>query len=104
VKFSEETKVKLTEIQAVENKYGLIVFRGGLSYLMGSGHDNFGDDAVEATLAQIITDDEADKAAGRHSCITPEFKRQLLNCAVDLSKFSIWTLFAYIKKYVVVDF
>ena len=104
MKFSKETKDKLKEIQALENKYGLIVFRAGLTHLFDMGFSNFDEESVEEGFNLIQEEEEADKANGTRSLITPEFKREILRCTVELKQFSIWTLFAYIKKYVVVDF
>jgi len=99
----KEPNEELREIQTIENKSGLIVFRMGLTHLFDTGHSNFDDDSVEDCLKSILAEEEEQKVNGTRSIITPDFKREILRCATELSKFSIWTLFAYIKKYVVVD-
>ena len=35
--------------------------------------------------------------------MTPQFQCEILRCAAELAQFSPWTLFGYIKKYVVVE-
>jgi len=100
---SKETQEKMKEIQALENKYGLILFRMGLTHLVDAGFSNLDDNSVKEGIEQILAQGEIDKADGKISIMTPEFKCEILRCAFDLTKFSIWTLFAYIKKHVVVD-
>lgn len=100
---SEEKQCKMKEIRALEDKYGLMIFRAALTHLVDVGHRNLDDASVEEGIVQIITQGELDKADGVRPIITPEFKCEILRCATDLAKFTPWTLFAYIKKHVVVD-
>ena len=93
-------KDKLKKIRDIENKYGLVLFRTGLTHLVAVGHSNLGDDEVEEGIRQIIAKGKEDEANGIVSIMTPEFQCKILRCAADLSKFSIVELFAYIKKYV----
>jgi hypothetical protein len=90
-------------IRNIEDKYGLVLFRMGLSHLVDVGHSNLGDDAVEEGIRQIMAQGEVDKAAGKMPIMTPEYQCEILRCAAELAHFSIWTLFKYIKKYVVVS-
>lgn len=92
----------MQSIRALENKYGLMLFRMSLTHLMDVGVRYFIDNDIEPDIAQIMAQGEADKANGVHPVITPEFKCDIVRCAADLSAFSIWTLFEYIKKHVVV--
>ena len=92
----------MAEIRKIEDKYGLIMFRMALSHLVDVGHRNFGDGEVEETIAEIMTQGEKDKTDGKITVMTPEFKCDIIRCAAELSKFSIWTLFVYIKKYVII--
>ena len=103
MKLSKETQGKMKEIQTLENKYGIIIFRTSLTHLFDMGYSNFDEDSIEEGYKLILAEEEEDKANGTKSFITPDFKREILRCAVELRQFSIWTLFAYIKKYVVVD-
>ena len=103
MKLSKETQEILKEIQTVENKYGLMLFRMGLSHLVQVGYSNLDENSVEEGIKQILAQGEVDKANGVMTIMTPEFSCEILRCAFALTKFSIWNLFAYIKKYVVVD-
>lgn len=100
---SNDTKEKLKEIQNIENKYGLMQFRMGLSHLVDVGHSNLTDENVEEGIRQIMAEGEEAKANGKIPIMTPEFQCDILRCAAELAGFSIWTLFAYIKKHVVVS-
>ena len=93
-------KDKLKKIRDIENKYGLILFRTGLTHLVDVGHRNLGDDEVEEGIRQIIAKGKEDEANVVMSVMTPEFQCEILRCSAELSKFSIVELFAYIKKYV----
>jgi hypothetical protein len=103
LKLSKEAQKHMKEIQALENKYGLIVFRAGLTHLVDTGHSNFDDESVNDAIKQVMEKGEADKANGVRSIITPEFQCEILRCSAELAKISVWTLFAYIKKYVDVE-
>lgn len=95
---------KMTEdlkaIRALEDKYGLMLFRMALTHLVDVGVRYFSDGDIEQDISQIMAQGEADKTNGVHPVITPEFKCDIVRCAADFSKFSIWTLFEYIKKHV----
>ena len=93
-------KEKLNEIQNIENKYGLVLFRMGLSHLVDTGHRNISDGDIEAGIQQIMAKGEEDTANGKIPVMTPEFQCEILRCATELTRYSIWALFAYIKKYV----
>jgi hypothetical protein len=93
----------MKEINDIENKYGLVLFRMGLSHLMDSGIRNFDDKLVADYIAQIMAKAEEDKANGVNPVMSPEFQCEIVRCAAELSHFSVWTLFAYIKEYVVIQ-
>jgi hypothetical protein len=99
-----EMKSNLNKIRAIEDKYGLVLFRCGLGHLMDMGHQNFDDDVVAENVKLIMAQGEKDKANGNITILTPEYQCEILYCAAELAKFSVWTLFAYIKKYVHVGF
>lgn len=100
---SNDTKKKMKEICSIENKYGLVLFRTGLSHLVDVGHRNLTDENVEESIQQIMAQGEEDKANGKIPIMTAEFQCEIVRCAAELAQFSIWTLFAYIKKYVEVS-
>lgn len=94
---------KIKEIKNLENKYGLVLFRMGLTHLMDVGIRNLNDDNVEESIQRIIAQGEADKANGIVPIMTPEFQCEILRCASELAKFNIWDLFMYIKKHVIIS-
>lgn len=94
---------EMKEIRNIENKYGLVLFRMGLSHLVDIGHRNLTDENVRESVEQIMAQVEEDAANGKISVMTPEFQCEIIRCAAELARFSIWTLFAYIKKYVEVS-
>lgn len=91
---------RMKEIAGVENKYGSVLFRMGLTQLEDVGVRQLTDDNVEASIRQIIVGGEINKANGVVTIMTPEFQCEIVRCAAELAKFSIWDLFTYIKKYV----
>jgi hypothetical protein len=97
-----EMKNELKKIQALENKYGLVLFNMSLTHLFDSGHSNFSEENVAKTIESIMAQGEKDKAAGKISVMTPAFQCEIMRCAQELSRFSIWTLFGYIKKHIVI--
>jgi phosphoserine aminotransferase len=99
----EETKENMRKIRNIEDEYGLLVFRGGLTQLVDVGVRNLNEKSVEEDVKKIMTQGKLDEANGKASFIAPEIQCEILRCAAELSKFSIWTLFRYIKEYVVVD-
>ena len=103
LELSEEAQDKIKEIQALENKYGYIIFRMGFSHLMDAGHSNFDDASVEKGFELILAEEEAEKASGKRSFVTAECKRKILSCSAELAGFSILTLFAYIKEHFIID-
>jgi len=103
LELSEEAQGKMKEIRALENKYGYIIFRMAFTHVMDAGCSNFDDDSVEKGFKSILAEEEAQKASGERSFVTPDCKRKILSCSAELAKFSIMTLFAYIKEHFIVD-
>jgi len=94
---------KTQEISAIENKYGLALFRMGLTYLADVGIRHLDDENVNEAVRQITANEEADKANGAFSIMTAEFQCGIVRCAAELAKFSVWELFAYIKNHVAIS-
>jgi len=90
----------INAIRNLENEYGLALFRMALTYLVDVGVRNLSDEDVEDSIKQIVAEDEEIKANGDSPIMTAEFQSSIVRCAAELSKFSIWDLFLYIKKYV----
>lgn len=76
-----------------------MLFGMGLTHLVDVGHQNLTEENVKEGLRQIMAQGETNKANGKIPIMTPEFQCEILRCAAELAKFSPWTLFAYIKKY-----
>ena len=98
----EKTAEKLKEITAIENKYGLMLFRMGLTHLVDVGVRHLDDETVEDSIKQISAKGEEDKSNGVIQVMTPEFQCDIIRCAAELAKFSIWDLFLYIKECVTI--
>jgi hypothetical protein len=94
---------KMKEINNLENKYGLMVFRIGFTHLVDVGVRHLDDDNVEESIQQVIAKEEEDKANGIIPIMTPEFQCAIIRCAAELAKFNIWELFIYIKKHVTIS-
>jgi hypothetical protein len=94
---------KTQEISAIENKYGPAFFRMGLAHLADVGIRHLTDENVNEAVKQITANDKADKAEGVVNIMTAEFQCEIVRCAVSLSKFGVWGLFAYIKNYVAIS-
>ncbi len=94
---------KIKEINNLESKYGLVLFRMGLTHLVDVGIRNLNNDNVKESIQQIIAQGEADRANGIVPIMTPEFQCEILRCASELAKFTIWDLFMYIKKHVAIS-
>lgn len=92
---------KMLEIQAIEDKYGLVLFRMGLTHLIDVGIRHLDDESVAESIKQIEAQGEADKNKKGTPVMTTEFQCNIVRCAAELAKISIWSLIAYIKKYVV---
>ena len=94
---------KTQEISAIENKYGLALFRMGLTHLADVGVRHLTDENVEENIKRIMAKGEEDKANGVITVMTAEFQCEILRCAACLAKFSIWELFSYIKDHVAIS-
>ena len=88
------------EIENLENKYGLVLFRMALTHLVDVGVRHLTDENVEESIKQITAKDEVDKAKGVIPIMTAAFQIEIVRCATELAKFSIWDLFYYIKNHV----
>ena len=80
----------LKEIAAVENKYGLLIFRMGLTCLVDVGVRHLDDESVEDSIIDIIRDVKADTVDD----VAPEDLIRIVRCAAELAKVSIWDLFS----------
>jgi hypothetical protein len=93
----------LKDIRAIEDKYGLVLFRMGLSHLVDVGIKHLTELDIEETVKFIRAYDVMERANGGLPVMTADFQCQIIRCAAELAQFSPCTLFAYIKKYVEVS-
>lgn len=84
------------EIQKIENKYGLARFRMALVHLFDVGYKHITDESVEKAKQQIMQEAEPDTSGGI-SIMTPAFQCQLLDITLELTRFSLSELLAYVK-------
>ncbi len=90
---------KLQEIKALEDEYGILLFGMALSHLVDVGVRHLTDENVEAAVQKIKADSEVCAAKGERQFMTPEFQCAIVRCAAELAKINMWSIFAYIKKY-----
>lgn len=86
------TKPHLGEIEAIINKYGEQIFRMALTLLFDMGYSNIDAESAADMKRQIMAEEQKDMPV-----ITPEFKCHLLDIALELRQFSIWSLLDFIK-------
>lgn len=90
-------------IKAIENKYGLVPLKMALTYLVEVGAQFFYDEeTVEEFIELINAKEKSVKVKGVATQMSRDFQCNVVRCAAELSQFSVWELFAYIKKYGVV--
>jgi hypothetical protein len=94
---------KQKEISDIENKYGDALFRMGLAHMVDVGIRHLTDENVEECFKQITANDEAVRANGAVPIMTAEFQCEIVRCAAELAKFSVWKLFTYIKNHVAIS-
>ena len=92
-----EMKSKMEEIRNIENKYGSVLFGMGLTHLVDVGHRTLDVPYVEESIKQIMAESNEDDEDD--SFMSPEFKCEIIRCAAELTRFSPWTLFAFIKEH-----
>lgn len=88
------------EIKKLEDKFGTVYFRMGLTHLFDCGCRNMTADNISISKSQIM-EDAAARTDGEIPVMSPEFQCYLLDVALELAQYSIWDLLAYVKTYVV---
>lgn len=91
------------KIREIENKYGLCLFRMGLSHLADVGIRHLTPKNVQSAINQIEKESTEAAEQGTVLFMSPEFQRAIVHCAEELAAFSVWELFSYIKKYVYIQ-
>lgn len=85
-------------IKAIEDKYGLVMFRCGLTHLVSCGAQTLQDTGeIEKCKEEIQI------ATSKNSIMTADFQCEIIDCAVELSSIDIWDLFRYIQTDVEID-
>lgn len=85
-------------IRTIEDKYGLVVFRCGLSHLISCGAQALSDtEEIEQAKFRIQED------TPKNSIMTADFQCGIIDCAVELAGVETWDLFRYIQTDVAVD-
>ena len=78
------------KVGRIENKYGLILFRTGLGYMIDKGMD----------FCSNLVDEDIEKVEG-NALMTAEFVQDMIRCAKELSQLSLWDdIMPYIKEHV----
>lgn len=90
-------------IEKIENKYGHVLFRMGLTHLVDVGARNLTDEKINETIQQIKAENDEIKAKGGCSIMTVNFQIKIVRCAAELAKCDIWELFNYIKKQLIIS-
>lgn len=85
------------KIEAIRDKYGEFVFRGGISHLMDVGIRHLTKEAVEETCEEIMQSDDT------RQFMTNEFKCELIKAAYELAQVSHIDLLVYIQREVAYD-
>lgn len=85
------------KIEAIRDKYGEFVFRGGISHLMDVGIRHLTEENVENTCKEIMQSDDTRRF------MTNEFQCELVKCAYKLAQVSHIDLLVYIQREVAYD-
>jgi hypothetical protein len=98
---SKETKELMREIKNIEDKYGLMTFRMAITFLTEIGLKSLHDESeIERWSKSIEAQTSEDKEDSAESVLSPKLQHEILSCAILLSRFTVWTLFRYIKEHV----
>lgn len=89
---------KYRAIRRIEDKYGLIVFRCGLSHLVSCGAQVLQDEARVAECKKNIQE-----TTPKNSIMTAGFQCDIVDCAVELAGIEAYDLFRYIQTDVAID-
>lgn len=78
------------KVGKIENKYGSILFRTGLGYMIDKGMD----------FCSNLVDEDIEQVKG-NAMMTAEFVQDMIRCAKELSQLSLWEdIIPYIKEHV----
>lgn len=83
----------MNEIEAIRHHYGESEFRMAIQHLIDTGQQNFTEENVAATKAEIC------KKTPKNAILTESFQCRLLDCCLELSRHRTWDILLYIKLY-----
>lgn len=84
--------MKTNEIQAIENKYGMMLFHMAFTHLIDVGHRHMSNPELVAENCKAIRE-----TTKPNSIMTADFQCSLMKCAAELTQFSIDDLLRYVK-------
>ena len=84
--------INVLTIGAIEEKYGTIIFRMGIGYLIEKGQ----------AFCKEITEENIDGVEG-NALMSKEFAQEIIRCGVELANCEIWDVLGYIKEFVGID-
>lgn len=89
---------KYCQIKAIEDKYGLMIFRCALYHLVSCGAQALQNtDEVEECKRSIS------ETTSKNSIMTVGFQCDIVDCAVELAGIETYDLFRYIQTDIVID-
>ena len=98
----KETAIR--NIKKLEDKYGIMIFRMGLTALVDLGRNNLSDGRkADSFISGIMKQNDVSEYTDNTPIISAECQCEILRCATALTDFSIWDVFAYIQKYVHIE-
>lgn len=85
-------------IKQIEDEHGTTYFGMALSHLFDDGHKHITPEYVK-NIKAVIMAKATEKTGGGTPIMTPEFQCYLLDICLELTRFSIWDLLAYVKNH-----
>ena len=83
----------LEKIMGLHRRCGDVQFHMAIQHLADKGREQFTEEAV-AESKKIIRESQT-----KTPILTPDFQCSLMDCAYELSRFSTWDVYLYIKLY-----
>jgi len=94
-------------LEKLEDTYGSVAFRMGLTVLFDWGQRTLADnEKVDSFINDIKRESEEREVSADSSgkmIIAPAFQCEVVRCAAALAEFSVWDVLAYVKKHVHVE-
>jgi exo-beta-1,3-glucanase (GH17 family) len=87
------------DIDAIRNN-DEIVFRVAIDYLFRNGYKYFTEENTKNLIQHFVDSAKEEQKTGRISVVTPEYNILIAETTHKLSKYDVWDLLRYIKRYV----